>query len=58
MGGMSAGFVGWLLKGATLVQHHPFDLAVFLQQIRDERIEYTLAPPTILNRPAAARGAA
>lgn len=50
MGGMSSGFVGWLLKGATLVQHHPFDLAVFLQQIRDERIEYTVAPPAILNR--------
>lgn len=50
MGGMSSGFVGWLLKGATLVQHHPFDLTVFLQQIRDERIEYTVAPPAILNR--------
>lgn len=50
MGGMSSGFVGWLLKGATLVQHHPFDLAAFLQQIRDERIEYTVAPPAILNR--------
>lgn len=50
MGGMSSGFVGWLLKGATLVQHHPFDLPVFLQQIRDERIDYTVAPPAILNR--------
>lgn len=50
MGGMSAGFVGWLLKGATLVQHHPFDLPVFLQQLRDEGIEYTVAPPTILMR--------
>lgn len=49
MGGMSSGFVGWLLKGATLVQHHPFDLSVFLQQIRDERIDYTVAPPAILS---------
>ena len=50
MGGMSTGFVGWLLKGLTLVQHHPFDLAVFLQQLREERIDYTVAPPTILMR--------
>jgi acyl-CoA synthetase (AMP-forming)/AMP-acid ligase II len=50
MGGMSFGFVGWLLEGATLVQHQPFDLDVFLQQLRDERIEYTVAAPTILNR--------
>ena len=49
MGGMSSGFIGWLLKGATLIQHHPFDLAVFLQQIREERIEYTVVPPAILN---------
>jgi acyl-CoA synthetase (AMP-forming)/AMP-acid ligase II len=49
MGGMSSGFVGWLLKGATLVQHHPFDLPIFLQQIREERIEYTVVPPAILN---------
>jgi acyl-CoA synthetase (AMP-forming)/AMP-acid ligase II len=50
MGGMSFGFVGWLLEGATLVQHQPFDLDVFLRQIRDERIDYTVAAPTILNR--------
>jgi len=49
MGGMSSGFVGWLLKGATLIQHQPFDLPVFLQQIREERIEYTVVPPALLN---------
>ncbi len=50
MGGMSWAFVGWLLGGGTLVQHHPFDLEVFLGQIRDERIEYTVVAPAILNR--------
>ena len=50
MGGMSWAFVGWLLGGGTLVQHHPFDLEVFLAQIRDERIEYTVVAPAILNR--------
>jgi len=50
MGGMSFAFVGWLLEGATLVQHHPFDLDVYLGQLRDERIDFTQAAPTILNR--------
>jgi acyl-CoA synthetase (AMP-forming)/AMP-acid ligase II len=35
--------------GLTIVQHHPFDLKVFLDQIRTEVIEYTVAPPAILN---------
>jgi len=50
MGGMSFAFFGWLLTGATLVQHHPFDLEVYLRQLREERIAFTLAPPAILNR--------
>jgi acyl-CoA synthetase (AMP-forming)/AMP-acid ligase II len=49
MAGISTSFVSWLLLGATLVQHQPFDLPVFLQQIRDENIDYTVAPPAILN---------
>jgi acyl-CoA synthetase (AMP-forming)/AMP-acid ligase II len=35
--------------GATVVQHHPFELPVFLGQLRDERIDYTVAPPALLN---------
>ncbi|MAU60321.1 MAG: 2,3-dihydroxybenzoate-AMP ligase [Parvibaculum sp.] len=38
----------WLLTGGTLVQHHPFDLPVFLKQLVGERIAYTVAPPTVL----------
>lgn len=49
MSGFSSAFATWLLQGATVVQHHPFDLGVFVRQIRDERIDYTVAPPTILN---------
>lgn len=49
MAGLSTGFAGWLVLGGTVVQHHPFDLAVFLQQLRDERIDYTVAPPAVLN---------
>ena len=31
-----------------LVQHQPFDLGVFLEQVQDERITYTVAPPAVL----------
>lgn len=47
--GISTSFVSWLLVGGKLVQHQPFDLQVFLGQIRDEKIDYTVAPPAILN---------
>lgn len=49
MAGISTAFVTWLMLGTTLIQHHPFNLGVFLQQLRDERIDYTVAPPAILN---------
>lgn len=49
MAGISTSFVSWLLVGGKLVQHQPFDLQVFLSQIRDEKIDYTVAPPAILN---------
>ncbi|MET7769350.1 class I adenylate-forming enzyme family protein [Nocardia sp. NPDC005366] len=38
----------WLLTGATLVQHHPFDAATFFGQIATERVTYTIAPPALL----------
>ncbi len=49
MAGLSTAFAGWLTLGGTVVQHHPFSLPVFLQQLRDEHIDYTVAPPAILN---------
>lgn len=49
MAGISTAFATWLMQGATVVQHQPFTLPVFLQQLRDERIDYTVAPPAILN---------
>lgn len=49
MAGISTSFVSWLLVGGKLIQHHPFDLQVFLKQIRDEKVDYTVAPPAILN---------
>ena len=49
MSGFSSAFVTWLMLGGTVVQHHPFSLPVFLQQLREERIDYTVSPPAILN---------
>ena len=49
MAGISTSFVSWLLLGGVLIQHQPFDLQIFLQQVRDEKIDYTVAPPAILN---------
>jgi acyl-CoA synthetase (AMP-forming)/AMP-acid ligase II len=40
----------WLMSRARLVQHHPFDLGVFLAQVANERIVYTVAPPAILSQ--------
>jgi acyl-CoA synthetase (AMP-forming)/AMP-acid ligase II len=49
MAGLSTAFAAWLVLGGTVVQHHPFTLPVFLQQLRDEGIHYTVAPPAVLN---------
>ncbi len=38
----------WLMRACTLVLHHPFDMQVFLKQIQDEKIAYTIAPPAVL----------
>ena len=39
----------WLLCQGRLVQHHPFDLPIFLAQMQDEAVAYTVAPPAVLN---------
>lgn len=38
----------WILCQGRLVQHHPFDLPVFLAQMETERVVYSVAPPAIL----------
>ncbi|VTU18600.1 class I adenylate-forming enzyme family protein [Variovorax sp. PBL-E5] len=49
MAGFSTAMAAWLVLGGTVVQHQPFALPIFLQQLREERIDYTVAPPAILN---------
>lgn len=38
----------WLMRADTLVLHQPFDMQVFLKQIQDEKVAYTIAPPAVL----------
>ena len=42
--------VPWLLQGGKLVLHQPSDMAVLLQQIRDEGAHYVCIAPALLNR--------
>ncbi len=38
----------WIMRACTLVLHHPFDMQVFLKQIQEEKVAYTIAPPAVL----------
>jgi len=49
MASLTGFFYPWLLTRSKLVLHHPLDLGVYLQQIQQERVEYTIAPPALLN---------
>lgn len=40
----------WLKVRATMILHHPFDPMVFLSQLQNEAVEYTIAPPAVLTR--------
>lgn len=49
MAGLSSSLIAWLVSGGTLHHHHPFDLEVFLHQLRDHPMDYTVAAPAVLN---------
>ena len=38
----------WLISGSTLVQHQPFDYAVFVEQLFDTGATVTALPPAVL----------
>lgn len=42
------------LLGCAIVLHHPLNPALFLSQMQDERISFTIAPPALLNQLAKA----
>ncbi|MDH6679966.1 acyl-CoA synthetase (AMP-forming)/AMP-acid ligase II [Rhodococcus sp. LBL1] len=49
MAGFATSLLPWLLGGGHLVQHHPLDLAVYLDQIQRHRATHTSMPPAILS---------
>lgn len=46
IGGM---LINWLRCQGSLVLHHPLELPVFLTQIKQESVTFTIAPPALLN---------
>ncbi len=52
MAALGGFLVPFVLNGCSLVLHQPFDPAVFLGQMQDERITFTIVPPAMLNQMA------
>ena len=50
MAGVSTSLIAWLMCGGGLHQHHPFDLDVFIQQLAEHPIDYSVAAPAVLNQ--------
>ncbi|WP_170850136.1 MULTISPECIES: class I adenylate-forming enzyme family protein [unclassified Beijerinckia] len=48
IGAMTATLSPWLQLGGTLVNHHPFSLDVFIDQIFNEAIDFTGCAPAML----------
>jgi acyl-CoA synthetase (AMP-forming)/AMP-acid ligase II len=42
-------FIPWLRLGGTVILHHPFDPQILLKQMVEERINYTLLVPAVVN---------
>lgn len=49
-GGLGGMFGPWISQGCTLVMHQPFDITLFLSQIADHGVTYTVSPPAVLTR--------
>ena len=47
--GLGLGLAPWLIGGATLVQHHPFDYGAFVQQVLISGATVTAVPCAILD---------
>ena len=48
--GLGISLMAWLHCAGNLFMHHPFDAELFLRQIEEERIGFTVAAPAVLNR--------
>ncbi len=49
MAGVSVSLAAWLLVGGELHHHQPFDLDVFIAQLRQAPTDYTVAAPAVLS---------
>lgn len=49
MAGVSTSLIAWLMVGGTLHHHHPFDIGVFIEQLRRDPMDYTVAAPAVLS---------
>lgn len=49
MAALGGCFMSWLRSAGTLLLHHPLDLGVYLKQIAQDRPQYAIAPPAVLN---------
>lgn len=49
MTGVGVGLVAWLWTGGAFVIHHPLDLELMIEQIIDERVNFTILVPAMLN---------
>lgn len=48
MAGISTCLVAWLMIEGALYHHHPFDIDVFVQQLKSETINYAVSAPAVL----------
>jgi len=48
MAGISVSLIAWLMLGGELHHHHPFDLEIFLTQLRSQPVDYTIVAPALL----------
>lgn len=49
MAGFGGLMVPWVMTGGKFVLHHPFDVQVFMGQLMQEDLYYTLMPPALLD---------
>ncbi len=49
MAGVSTSLAAWLMVGGGLHHHHPFDVDVFVAQLRAHPVDYTVAAPAVLS---------
>ncbi len=50
MGSVGAFLYPSMLVGCSIILHHPLDPGLFLTQLQEEKITFTVAPPAVLNQ--------